>query len=84
MSLPFGDGSLGVGGTIVHFPSLPAQVGSGGTVAYGPCFGDAPISTITGVVPGSGVTKRYQAWYRDPGGPCGFSFNLSNGLEIIW
>ncbi len=32
-----------------------------------------------------GDTKRYQLWYRDPiTTPCGTSFNLSNGFEVVW
>jgi hypothetical protein len=42
------------------------------------------ISSITGVVPGSGEIERDQFWYRDPGGHCGSNFNLSNGHEITW
>jgi hypothetical protein len=29
--------------------------------------------------------KRYQGWYRDPNASlCGASFNLSNGVELVW
>jgi hypothetical protein len=31
-----------------------------------------------------GDTWRFQAWYRDPAGPCGTGFNLSNGLEVTF
>ena len=31
-----------------------------------------------------GVTRRYQYWFRTPGGPCGQMANLTNGLEIVW
>ena len=45
-------------------------------------LGDPSIPSLTGVVPGSGEVKHYQFWYRDPTGPCGAGFNLSNGLSI--
>ena len=32
----------------------------------------------------AGDLKRYQGWYRNPGGPCLSSFNLTQGLEITW
>jgi len=69
---------------MVRITVPPLVTGPDGTAAFGPCFGDPTISSITGVVPGSGVTKRYQFWYRDPFGPCGVGFNLSNGYAIIW
>jgi len=30
----------------------------------------------------AGDTWYFQAWYRDPNGPCGSGFNLSNGLKV--
>jgi len=82
--LPFGDGFRCAGGNVVRITVPPLVIGPDGTAAFGPCFGDPTISSITGVVPGSGVTKRYQLWYRDPFGPCGTGFNLSNGYAIVW
>jgi len=32
----------------------------------------------------AGDLKRYQGWYRNPGGPCSVSFNLTQGLELTW
>jgi hypothetical protein len=31
-----------------------------------------------------GSTWAFQAWYRDPGGPCGTSFNLSSALALTF
>ncbi len=31
-----------------------------------------------------GATWHYQAWYRDPFGPCGQTFNFTNGLSVTW
>lgn len=66
----------------VGAPALP--IGADGGAVFGPCFGDPSISSVTGVVPGSGATRRYQLYYRDPAGPCGATFNFSNGVEIVW
>ena len=83
--LPFGDGFRCAGGAVVRITMPPIVIAGDGSAAFGPCFGDASISSITGVTPGSGATKRYQFWYRDPGGsPCGNGFNLSNALSIPW
>jgi len=80
----FGDGFRCAGTNLVRITVPPLVTGPNGEAAFGPCFGDPTISSITGVVPGSGVTKRYQFWYRDPFGPCSTGFNLSNGYEIVW
>jgi len=32
----------------------------------------------------AGDTWNFQCWFRDPGGPCGSAFNLTNGLEITF
>jgi hypothetical protein len=84
LQVSFGDGLRCAGGNVVRITTPPITIGADGSAAYGPCFGDAPISSVTGVVPGSGETRRYQLWYRDPAGPCGATFNLSNGYEIVW
>ena len=82
--IPFGDGLRCADTNLIRITTPPIVIGPDGTAAYGPCFGDPTISSVTGVVPGSGEIKRYQFWYRDPLGPCGMGFNLSNGYEIIW
>lgn len=32
----------------------------------------------------AGATWHFQAWFRDPAGPCGSGFNLSNGLTVTF
>ena len=32
----------------------------------------------------AGQTWNFQGWYRDPNGPCGTQFNLTNGLAITF
>ena len=33
---------------------------------------------------GPGQTWYFQGWYRDPAGPCGSGFNLTNGIEVTF
>lgn len=88
MGLPFGDGLRCAGTNVSRLPPTGAVViDLDGWACFGPRFGDPSISSITGVTPGSGVTKRYQFWYRDPlpsGCAPPATFNLSNGVEAIW
>ena len=78
---PFGNGLRCVGPPT--FRLAPRSTGSGGAFSYGPGLIEwvkthlAPAAWIT---PGS--TWRFQGWFRDPSGPCGLGFNLSNALEV--
>lgn len=76
LGLPFGDGLRCVGGGIVRLGvRLPD---SSGAASWGP--GLAPSGGWN-----QGDVRRFQVWYRDPSGsPCGFGFNLSNGLEVVF
>lgn len=44
------------------------------------------VITVNGAALGAmpGDFRCYQFWYRDPPGPCGSGFNLSNGYEVYW
>lgn len=76
--VPFGDGWRCVGGTIGRI--LPPDVISPtGTAAHPVDFDLAPATLIT-----AGATWNFQFWYRDPAGPLGTSFNLSDALTATF
>ncbi len=81
ISLPFGNGTRCVGGTV--FRLNPSQVSSALGVATRILdFTQAPLNSGPGmIVPGS--TWNFQYWYRDPAGG-GSNFNLSDGLSITF
>ena len=73
---PLNDGLRCAGGSLVRLtpPTLAA-----GNLTTTP----SPVQTLdTGAA--AGVTRRYQYWFRTPGGPCGQMANLTNGFEILW
>jgi hypothetical protein len=71
----FGDGLRCAGGSVVRLGiEVPNAMGQ---ASWGPGLG-----ALGGW--GSGDIRRFQCWYRNPGGPCGSNFNLSNGLEITF
>jgi hypothetical protein len=74
----FGDGLRCVtsgGQGLFRYPI--ANSGSAGTIALAPGF-----AAGTAITPGS--AWNFQAWYRDPAGPCGAGFNTSNALEVVF
>jgi len=74
---PFGDGLRCAGGTVRRFSVTAAD--ASGTLSFGPgVVGTFP----TLLVPFS--TWHFQGWYRDPGGPCGSSFNLTDRLTVTF
>ena len=81
MSAIFGDGLRCVGGAVLRFPpKLNNAVGS----SFYPGAGDVPVSVI-GLIPPAGATRFYQCWYRNAPVFCtAATFNLSNGLAIVW
>jgi len=46
--------------------------------------GQSSVSIVTRGQVLPGMTRVYQAWYRDPAGPCGTGANLSAALQITW
>jgi len=76
---PFGDGYLCLGPPYARLPVR--QASAGGVLTEGPgIVGSAPLLPPLGPL----TTIGFQCWYRDPGGPCGSGFNLSNGLIITF
>ena len=72
----FGDGLRCAGGALVRMTS--PTMASGNTAVL-----PAPAETLD-VGAAANMTRNYQYWYRDPGGPCGTVFNLTNGYSIDW
>jgi hypothetical protein len=73
----FGDGLRCAGGNVVR---LGVKVpDANGDATWGPGL----VATSGGAWVGGNV-RRLQGWYRDPAGPCGSAFNLTNGLEVTW
>jgi len=87
LALSFGDGLRCVGGGGAGiFRYFPVQSsGPIGVLALGP--GIVAHSQARFPVPGRidpGETWNFQTWFRDPTGPCGFAFNLSNALAVTF
>lgn len=80
--IPFGDGLLCAGGTVVR---LGVRFCSGGQANLGFAASDAPISA-TGLIPNTTVSLRYyQGWYRDAAAFCSSDvYNLTSGLIVTW
>jgi hypothetical protein len=81
----FGDGVRCAGGMLVR---LAVKVCSGGA-AHFPETGDLSLSQRGGVVPGSGATREYQTYYRNPDRafcppPLGNTWNVTNGITLVW
>jgi hypothetical protein len=86
--MAFGVGLRCVGGHLLRLFVKNAQAG---TVTV-PSPGDPPISvrsTQLGDVITSGSVRYYQVYYRDPNAsfcpsPAGSTFNVSNGMRVVW
>lgn len=75
----FGDGRLCLSGSVRR---LSTRSSSAGVVTW-PWFSSTKLSVL-GQIPASGATVHYQAWYRNPLGPCASGFNLSNSATRTW
>ncbi len=75
----FGDGKRCAAGSVIR---LATKFNSAGASQY-PVGADLDVS-VRGLVTVPG-TRTYQCWYRNAAAFCTAStFNLSNGLEIVW
>lgn len=84
VNVPFGDGLRCVGvvpGELVRFPVRTASA-DGTFVESRPLF--RAETTSPAGPPQAGETWYMQAWYRDPSGPCGAGFNLTNALPVTF
>ena len=72
-AVPFGDGLRCVGGVLKRLGTQ--QANGAGTVSFGPGLAGAGGWN-------AGSTYGFQAYYRDPLGPCGANFNASHALSI--
>jgi len=83
--IPFGDGLLcvsSVPGVFCRF--LVQNSGSSGVMTEGPgivAFSQT-LQPACHIDPGD--TWYFQGWYRDPQGPCGGLFNLSNAVSVTF
>jgi hypothetical protein len=84
--LPFGDGRRCVGaggsGTYRYFPLQNS--GADRRITLGPGIVAHSLGFATPGRIDAGETWHFQVWYRDPQGPCGSAYNLSNGIEILF
>jgi hypothetical protein len=80
VATPFGNGLRCVSGSTVRFALQQAD--ATGSASYPNGGGDS--LGVAGHLPALGGTRFYQAWYRDPSGTCGSTFNLTNALRAIW
>jgi hypothetical protein len=85
---PFGDGLRCVGGQLHRLYVKTAQAGT----ATAPGAGDQTISGRSGTLGDPllpGTIRFYQVYYRDPStsfctDPTGGTFNVSNGVRVVW
>ncbi|MCB9914798.1 MAG: hypothetical protein H6828_06560 [Planctomycetes bacterium] len=86
IALPFGDGlrCVGGGGVGLFRYNPPLNSGAAGSISIGPGL----VAWSSGFPPGGAITPgstwQFQCWYRDPFGPCGQFFNLSNGYSVTF
>ena len=77
----FGDGLRCASGSVIR---LATKTNVNGASQY-PEPGDQSVS-VRGLIPlGGGVTRTYQAWYRNAAAFCNpETFNLTNAVRVDW
>jgi FG-GAP repeat protein len=81
--VPFQDGLRCVGGPLYRFPMQ--GTGADGNFAQGPgmlAWTQANLPGGATIAPGE--TWAFQAWYRDPLGPCGSDSNATHGVKVTF
>ena len=82
---PFGDGfrCVGAGGVGTFRVQPPLFTDVFGNVPLTVDYTAPPFSSGAGAIVASS-TWNFQFWFRDPMGPGGTGFNLSNGLQLVF
>ncbi|MFT4542214.1 MAG: hypothetical protein ACI835_004681 [Planctomycetota bacterium] len=84
-SATFGDGIRCVGAAPLTICRFGVQSsGPSGTLVLGPGIVALSSTTLPECHIQAGMTWNFQGWFRDPGGPCGSAFNLSNALAVTF
>ena len=78
----FGDGVRCVGGMLLR---LRTRTSAGGTAVFPNSTDTTTLAQRGGVVPGSGVRRFYQTYYRNSAAFCTpDTFNVTNGWRVDW
>ena len=75
--VPFGDGNRCISGQMFRLPVIQADGSGSASHAVDLTTPPQPAGQIS-----AGSSWYFQFWYRDPGGPGGTGFNLSDGIEL--
>ncbi len=89
---PYGNGILGIGGSIIRLGVKTATPMGGDTGCLFGGFGNGaiypgpgdPTLSVRGMVPPVGGSRDYQVWYRTPPGCGGANTNWTNGISVAW
>jgi predicted outer membrane repeat protein len=86
---PFGDGVRCAGGSLKRLALVASVGGSSHYPGPGQLCISARSAQLGDAILGSGLTRYYQTWYRDPlpsfcPNPPGNTWNVTNGLIVSW
>ena len=82
--LPFGDGLRcidGAGTGVYRYPVFSTDASGWASIGPG-LIAHGHASFPAGGHIDAGETWNFQGWFRDPTGPCGSGFNLTNGVAV--
>lgn len=83
IGIPFGDGLLCAGNGLYPTFRFPVvSTGASGITTLGPGTIDYVENNLQAGMMLPGTTWNFQAWFRDPSGPCGNTVNTSVGYAI--